>query len=290
MKRRLLSMLAALALGASALAVGVPAASADGHLGAPYVALGDSEAAGTGNMPYVDQQCLRSKKSYPLLLAGGFGGVDSRACAGADTTDVLGQAAMADLGLATQLVTITAGVNNLDWQAVLAACSSGGTPTDCLEAQAGIPAALATIPGGIAQLLGAVRAAAPNAMIVVTGYPELFGTVTDSCSVGAFQGAPVKFTAQQTMAVNQGIALVNQAIQAGIAAYQAAFTGQFGSADPAVTYVDVAAVFDGHGLCDTGDRWISGLASGKPVADRGFHPNVSGQQALAAAIAGALPQ
>jgi len=289
MKRRLLSMLAALALGVSALAVGVPAATADNHLGAAYVALGDSEAAGTGNLPYVDQQCLRSKKAYPMILGSAYGGVESHACAGDDTSDALVQAMMADLGPATQLVTLTVGVNNLDWQGVLSACSSTGTPEECLAAQAEVPAALATIPQGIAEVLGAVRTRAPNAMIVVTGYPMLFGAVTDSCSVGAFQGTPVKFTAELTVAVNQGLAAVNQAIQAGIAAYQAAFTAQFGFADPGVMYVDVVAAFAGHGLCDTGDRWISGLVSGKPVADRGFHANAAGQQAFAAIIADALP-
>ena len=64
---------------------------------------------------------------------------------------------------------------------------------------------------------------------------------------------------------------------------------------PGAAYVDVNLVppgvagFDGHGLCDTGDRWVSGLfpASAQP-RDRGFHPNAAGQAAYANIIATAL--
>ena len=48
------------------------------------------------------------------------------------------------------------------------------------------------------------------------------------------------------------------------------------------------AAFATHGLCDTGDRWISGLVRGSP-GDRGFHPNAAGQQAFAATIAARFP-
>ena len=293
MKRRLLSMLAVVVLGASVF-VGAAPAMADVPPGAAFVALGDSEAAGTGNLPYVDAGCLRSKKSYPMLLAGWFGGVDSRACAGADTADVAqpatfsGQAYAADLGPATQLVTLTVGVNNLDWQGVLAACSSAGSPAACAAASAEVPGDIATIPGGIVDALVVVRTRAPNAVIAVTNYPMLFGAVSGSCSVGAFQGTPVKFTAEQAGAVNIGLAGVNRAVAGGIQLYQAGFLAQMGYADPRIIPVDAAAGFAGHGLCDTGDRWISGLVSGAPVFDRGFHANAAGQQAFANIIAGSL--
>jgi len=51
-----------------------------------------------------------------------------------------------------------------------------------------------------------------------------------------------------------------------------------------------------HGLCDTGDRWVSGLISpNAKTTDRGFHPNAAGQRAYADIIAAdprlvALPQ
>lgn len=281
MKRRLVTILAVMALGVSALAGAAPAAAADVPPGAVYVALGDSEAAGTGNLPYVDSDCLRSKKSYPMLLAGAFGGVASSACAGATTHDVLATQ-LGDLGLATRLVTLTAGVNNADWQGALIACSSGGSAQACDDAVKAALIAWATLPQDIAQVLLSIRTAAPAAQILVTGYPLLFGTVTDSCSVGAFQGTPVKFTAAQTQAINTAIAGINGLIQAGVAGYAGA-TG-----DPGVSYVDVTAGFAGHGLCDTGDRWISGLVSGKATFDRSFHANSPGQAALAQIVAGSI--
>lgn len=280
MKRRALALLAVLALGASAL-IAAPAATAVEPTGAVYVALGDSEAAGTGNLPYVDQSCLRSKRSYPMLLGAMTGGVASSACAGATTQDVIATQ-LADLGPATQLVTLTAGVNNLNWQGVLAACSSAGSGAACTAAMNAAGVALQGVPLGIGQILAAVRMLAPNALIAVTGYPMLFGDVAKSCSVGNYQGTSVKFTAAQAAGVNDGLSLVNSAVQTGVGGYQAQ-TG-----DPGVVYVDVVAGFDGHSLCDSGDRWISGLVSGKATSDRGFHPNAAGQQAYAAIVAAAI--
>lgn len=280
MQRRTLAILAALAVGGFTLAGAVPATAA-GHEGATYVALGDSEAAGTGNLPYVDSDCLQSRRSYPMLLGSMLGsGVASSACAGASTQDVLATQ-LSDLGPATQLVTITVGVNNADWQAVLLACGTGGDLA-CASAVQAAGAALQTLPSDIGGLLLTVRSLAATAQIVVTGYPMLFGDVAGTCSVGAFQGTPVQFSAMQTQAINQGITGVNQLIQLGVIGYQQL------TADPGVTYVDVSAAFDGHSLCDTGERWISGLVSGQATADRSFHLNAAGQQAYAAIVANAI--
>lgn len=287
MKRRIIAALAALGLAAGTVLAVAPAAQSAEPAGAAYVAVGDSEAAGTGNLPYVDQSCLRSKKAYPMVLAATLGtSVVSTACAGADTDDVLGQvAALAmsgDLGPATRLVTMTAGFNNVDWQAGLVACGEGGDPLSCQQALLAAQQAVQALPVQIATLIGAIRTAAPNAQIAVTGYPLLFGDVTNFCAVGASADGPVKFTADQTMLVNMFIESVNTAVAAGVAGYQ----GQTG--DPGVLFVDIATGFDGHGLCDTGDRWISGLVRGQPTSDRGLHPNVPGQQAWAAIVADAL--
>ena len=293
MKRRILAALAALAVGATALFGTSSAALAVEPTGSPYVAIGDSEAAGTGNMPYLDAGCLRSKKAYPELLGAALGTpVVSAACAGDDTAEVTAQATtlagMGSLGPATQLVTITAGVNNIDWQSVLIACSSTGTPAACEAAKLDAAEAAAGIPVAIAELIGLVRNLAPAAQIVVTGYPLLFGMVSGTCHVGSSGGAPVAFTAQQTAEINAGVAGVNTAVSGGVDLYQAVFTATFGMPDPLVDFVDVSPAFEGHRLCDTGDRWIIGLSSGKGTADRGFHPNTAGQQAYAWAIAGAL--
>ncbi|MET4097936.1 lysophospholipase L1-like esterase [Agrococcus sp. UYP10] len=284
MQRRSIAILAAMVVGASALAVATPASAADPPDGAVYVALGDSEAAGTGNLPYVDSDCLRSRRAYPAQLGSMLGtGVASNACAGATTRDVI-TTQLGDLGFGTRLVTITAGVNNLAWQRVLLECRAGGDPLACGQAKADAFAAIAALPTDIAQMLAAVRSQAPNAQILVTGYPLLFGDLASGvCRAGTYRGTHVVFSAADTQFVNAGIGLVNAAILGGLVGYMSA-TG-----DEGVSYVDVTATFDGHGLCDSSSPWISRVISGTATVDRGFHIDSRGMRAYADALAAAAP-
>lgn len=283
MRRRTTAILASLVLGLSALAVATPASAAPPD-GATYVALGDSQAAGTGNLPYVDSDCLRSRRAYPEQLGAMLGtGVATSACAGASTEDVIATQ-LGDLGFDTRLVTITAGVNNVDWQIVLFECRAGGDPVRCAQVQAEAFAAIAALPADFAEMLAAVRSQAPNAQIVVGLYPLLFGDLTSGeCRVGTSRGTHITFSAADTQFVNAGLEAVNAAIVAGLTAYVNA-TG-----DEGVTYVDIAAAFDGHGLCDTGESWVSRVVSGGPVDDRGFHLNTKGMREYAEALAAAVP-
>lgn len=280
MRRRMLALFAGIAVGASALLGAVPASAAAAPVGGfAYVALGDSEAAGSGLLPDVQQDCLRSLKAYPIVLAPRYGGVASHACAGATTDDALAQAGTAiaagRLGPATELVTITVGMNDIGWQSVLLACSSTGTPQACQVAFANAMAIGQALPQRIAELVLTVRSAAPTAQIVVAGYPLLFGDLVAPCSIGSFQGAAVAVSPAQAAQANVGVEQINSAIRAGALAAGA-------------TYVDIGAAFDGHGLCDSSGPWISGLVNGKRTADRSLHLNWPGQRAYAAAIAAVL--
>lgn len=285
MHRQPLALLAAMALGISVLAAATPAAAVDPPDGATYVALGDSEAAGTGNLPYVDAECTRSSRAYPVQL-GAMLAVDTAnvSCGGA-TTHAVAALQVDALGTDTQLVTITAGMNNINWRFILFECRAGGDPVRCAEVKADALTALQQLPVSVAQMLAVVRTHAPNAQIVVTGYPLLFGDLTSGfCSAGAYRGALVRFSAAETQFINGGVQLVNGAIAGGVAAYAGA------AGDPGVSFVDVTAHFDGHGLCDTGDRWVSGIVSGNETFSRSFHLNVPGMEQyavlLAAEIAG----
>lgn len=294
MKRRIIAALAAAGLAVTMAVAVAPAAQATVVWGDPYVAVGDSLAAGTGNVPYVDEACNRSKKAYPNMLAGLLGeDVVSRACAGSSTAQVTGQvAALAGagtLGAATELVTITAGVNNLPWIQILGACSNQvPDPATCGNFLSNFPLPVMQflVAPGVAEVIGAVRAAAPFAQIVVTGYPRLFGTFEGTCNIGAVEpGAPMSFSAENAALLNQAADRLNLAIQSGIALYQQAYFAQTGQQDTMVHWVDVTDEFLTHGLCDTGERWIGGMVPQGPADDRGFHPNVAGQRAYAAAIA-----
>jgi lysophospholipase L1-like esterase len=300
MKRRIIAVLSAAAL-TFTIGIGVaPAASADGH-GASYVALGDSMAAGNGNLPYVDPVCLQSARSYPMLLSAATGlDAVSAACTAATTQNVwtqLGQLQLdGDIGEGTKLVTLTAGINDLGWQQALAVCATSGMDLQCAMAVQAMMVAGAMVPDKIYGLLMGIREAAPNAVIVVTGYPKLFGNVTKSCSIGNLGGSPVKLPASLTSMANGALdGAVDDPFPPGADPAPglndaiAGATWLFASTDPVGTlFVDVDPAFQTHRLCDTGDRWISGLIRGVPV-DRGLHPNSAGLQAYAATIAGALP-
>jgi lysophospholipase L1-like esterase len=308
MKRRIIAVLAAAALTAT-LGAGISPAAADEPDGVAYVALGDSVASGNGLLPYVDQDCLRSKKSYPALLAKDSGlSFASEACTEATTSDVAGQlqslVLAGAIGSDTQYVTLTVGVNDVmwgqslefGWGEALIACSNVPLfPVDCqtalylslLSLDPPNPA-LPSLSERIAGLVGAIHAAAPNARIVVTGYPVLFGDVAGTCSAGLLDipdlGVKTELTygELERVWINQAVMVANGMIAQGVAM----------AAVPNSTYVDVNLVpggFDGHGLCDTGDPWISGLfpTTAQP-RDRGFHPNPPGQRAYATIVAGAL--
>jgi len=292
MKRRLASTLAVLALGVSALAVATPAAAQDD--GAAYVALGDSVAAGNGIVPYVDETCLRSTRAYPELLAEELGiDVRSAACTEASTTDVLLDQ-LGDLGPDTELVTVTVGVNNVqldddpapDWGEVLGACSNKSPlpPEFCgilLTAALGVldpPDGGDGLPEDIVALVEGIRAQAPEAVIYITGYPLLFGDTTKTCNVGG----GVSFGVREMVQINEAIEKANALIAEGVAQ-----TG-----DPDVVFVDVnadvgdAEGFAGHGLCGSGQRWISHLIpSQATTGDRGFHLTAAGHAAFADLLA-----
>lgn len=308
MKRRILAVLAAAALTAS-LGAGISPAAADDPDGVAYVALGDSVASGNGLLPYVDPECLRSKKSYPMLLAKSSGlSFATEACTEATTSDVAGQLQAlllkGAIGTDTQYVTLTVGVNdvmwgqNLEfgWGEALIACSNAGVfPAGTCQTALYLSLlsldppdpAVPSLSERIAGLVSAIHAAAPNARIVVTGYPVLFGDVPGTCSAGLLDipgvvRTELTYGELERVWINQAVMAANAMIAQGVAL----------AGVPNSTYVDVNLApggFDGHGLCDTGASWISGLfPSTAQPRDRGFHPNPPGQRAYASIVAGAL--
>ena len=181
---RLVTMLVAGLAGI--LTVGVLPAAADTVGIGQYVALGDSYAAGQGASAPDDylNNCLQSPNGYPALLDA-ENQIHLRAnaaCTGATTSDVAsGQ--LSALKQGTKLVTLTVGAADLGLSRVLAACTAG-TPAQCQEA---IRLANLLLPAEcgdeselgrrLGDLYADVAEAAPNALIVATGYPLLFELV-----------------------------------------------------------------------------------------------------------------
>ncbi|WP_404430456.1 SGNH/GDSL hydrolase family protein [Microbacterium lacus] len=274
MNKRAFAVVGLLALGISLFAAAPPATAASA--GSSYVAFGDSEAAGTGNLLYVDRSCLRSRLSYPLML-----GATSYACAGAKSSDLLGQVNTAvtagKLGASTKRVTITAGVNDLKWVDVLTICYTQGDDA-CRLALTEAGGLLPAVTTNTAAAIVAIRASAPHATIIVTGYPRLFGNVATSCKIGSYQGTQVTVTATQAGLANGGVDALNYALATAVSSVSVSVP------DAKVKFLDLTSTFAGHGLCDTKLRWINGVIGLPVLSDGSLHVNVAGQLAIAAAV------
>ena len=254
-----------------AMAVGLAAAPAQAADKTKYIALGDSYAAGQGAGLYKNDTCYRSENSYSELAADTTKAiklVTNAACSGKTTQQVVATQ-LRQLNKTTELVTITAGGNNLGFGDIVSSCGSAifnpAFAGACAEASATAKAKLVSgqLAGDVAAMIQSVRAAAPNARIVVTGYPYLFDPIptglTDSTSKFIYQATDL------ANGLNESIALA------------------VGATDPTATrvkFVDVRPAFTGHGIYST-DPWINGAVPNSPDS---FHPNAKGYQAYYTAL------
>ncbi len=257
---------------AGILSVGVLPAAADTVGIGQYVALGDSYAAGQGgSQHYGDKTCLRSPNGYPALLDA-ENQIHLRAdaaCSGATTSDVSDKQLSA-LKQSTRLVTLTVGAADLGLSRVLAACTPVPPTTECQTEINRALALLAVPPGGESVLGGRltglyadVADAAPNALIVVTGYPLLFDHV---------QGDDLKTQ------INRATAALNLTIKTAVESARNSGVNIF--------YVDVTEAFAGHGIdCGCPVPFINPPGTGINA----FHPTAAGYVAYAEAISAVLP-
>jgi len=234
-----------------------------------YVALGDSYAAGIGGGAYLNEDCLRSANAYSELADDLKTVRDATnvACGGATTQQVV-QTQLGLLDKKTDLVTITAGGNDLGFGTLAAACGPAlldpAAATACFgalaEAQAKIDSGV--LRQDLVAMIQAVQAAAPKADIVVTGYPYLFEPIPVD------PNNPASVFIQQA---NYLVSELNATIEAAALA-----TG--------AEYVDVTDEFAGHGISLLpNDSWINF----DPTALDSFenlHPNAEGYEAYFAAL------
>jgi lysophospholipase L1-like esterase len=255
-------------LAALAMAVGLAVAPAQAADKTKYVALGDSYAAGQGAGPYLDD-CYRSANAYSELAADAMAVklVRNEACSGKTTQDVV-KSQLRHLNKSTELVTITAGGNDLKFGEIVTYCGSamvnptvaGAALCDKAGADATARIASGQLAGDVASMIRSVKAAAPRAKVVVTGYPYLYDPVAPG------RPDPVsRFIDKATFLANG----LNDAISRAAGA-----TG--------ATYVDVTAAFAGHGI-DSAAPWIN-LDPSAPTSPDNFHPNAKGYKAYLASL------
>lgn len=252
---RFLSSLGAILLATSGLIAGgaLPATAASASAINKYVALGDSFAAGQGAPSYMNDVCLQNSNGYPALLNAvkGVNLLRNASCRGATTADVISTQVSA-LNRGTTLVTLTVGGNDLDVAGVAMACTPAPGPT-CAEAIADASALLysGVLATNLTAAYGSIAAAAPNARILITGYPYLFDpSISDPYGLVA--------------TINAATTALNATIYGVV--------GQVQLAGANIHYVDVTGVFATHGI-GSGDPWIN--SSGPD----GFHPNALGYAA-----------
>ena len=109
--------------------------------------------------------------------------------------------------------------------------------------------------------MGKVAKKAPNALIVVTGYPYLFEPDPNNPIITAF---------------NAATAALNTTIETAVKATH----------NDNIIYVDVTEQFEGHGIGSSDDPFIN--APGPTRSPEDFHPNAAGYRAYAKAISAAI--
>jgi lysophospholipase L1-like esterase len=228
---------------------------AAGALADNYVALGDSYSSGTGTRDYsLNSGCQRGPYAYPALIKADRPGTNLTfvACSGAKTGDVLANQVQS-LNSTTNIVTITIGGNDAGFSSVITKCAQPW-PVNCdgdiTNAQNYINN---TLPGQLNSVYTQIKSRAPNAVVIVLGYPRLFMGV--DCNAGTF------FSTSEMTRLNQTADILKNVTAGRSAAY-------------GFTFKDAIPGFIGHAVCSS-TEWLNGLSN--PISDS-YHPNRSGHK------------
>ncbi|TGA95407.1 SGNH/GDSL hydrolase family protein [Streptomyces palmae] len=247
---------ASLVMGATLALTGTGSANAAATAGTAYVALGDSYSSGVGSGSYdsASGDCKRSSKAYPVLWANSHApsSFSFTACSGAVTGDVINKQ-LAPLNSSTTLVSISIGGNDAGFADVMTTCilsSDSGCIDRVNQARSYVSS---TLPGRLDAAYNAIRAKAPNARVVVLGYPRFY-KIGGSCIVG--------ISDTKRSAINNASDLLNSVISQRVAAHSG------------FTFANVASRFSGHEIC-SGDAWLHSV-NWLNIGES-YHPTASGQ-------------
>jgi lysophospholipase L1-like esterase len=255
--------------------------------GVRYVALGDSYTSAPGVTPVdtaAPAACGRSAVNYPHLVAKDLSAtLTDVSCGGAQTMSLYeeqypGVGAQLDaLKPDTTLVTLGIGGNDNDlFATAIAGCAAqlgdivAGQAAPCKTRYAQqFSDDIAASGVMIEQALKNIRAEAPQAQIVVVGYPDIFPTTAEGRLTCAAAGVP--FTPEDIEFLD--------GVERELNTMLATAAGSTKN-----TYLDTYTPSIGHDMCELpGVRWIEGpipLAPAAPV-----HPNAAGQAAVAQGLA-----
>ncbi|WP_137990283.1 SGNH/GDSL hydrolase family protein [Streptomyces vilmorinianum] len=244
-----------LLLGAVLALTGAGAAQAAETAALDYVALGDSYSSGVGAGSYdsASGDCKRSTKAFPVLWknANSPSSFAFTACSGARTGDVT-SSQLGPLSTATDLVSLTVGGNDAGFADVMTTCVLQSEAT-CInrvnQAKAYVDS---TLPGKLDAVYSAIRAKAPNARVVVLGYPRFY-KLGGSCIAGLSEN--------ERRAINDGADHLNAATAKR-------------AADHGYTFASVVPAFTGHEIC-SGSSWLHSV-NWLNIGES-YHPTAAGQ-------------
>jgi len=285
---------AATASAAATVSAGtVSSAAAASSATGPVVALGDSYTAG-GLLPFDATArpagCLRSTKAYPFLVASALHAqLTDVACTNAGVNMMTGpqktylgtnSPQLNALTPKDRLVLLTLGGDDMGFLNVLHECMllavfPSGSPCEqhyTVTSKTGgstnqLDSSLTAEKPKIAHVLAEIRQRAPQARIVLVGYPDLFPQ-----SGGCWPAVPI----------TDGDVAYLRGIEVELNAMLEADANAAGD-----TFVDAFTPTIGHDFCQPEkNRDIEGLLPGSLALP--FHPNAQGQQAMANAVLKAI--
>jgi hypothetical protein len=278
-----------LAADPGSLAEGRPAASAPKVASyADYVALGDSYSAG----PLIPAQrpdplnCLRSTNNYPAFLAGYLAVSTYRdvTCSGARVRDFTSTQTTVIPGLynpppqlqalsaQTDLVTVGIGGNEFglfgtmtsECAAVAPGDPSGAPCKQHFTNSKGVNTKYRDarrVQRHVGRGLAEIHRAAPNAKVLIVGYPRLLPS-SGTCTAVPFAAGDYAFGRHVEY-------LLNRSIRRAAARHHATFVGTYGTSL-------------GHDACAGPRAWINGSQNTAQAA--AYHPFEKGERGLARAV------
>lgn len=280
-RRRAMAPLVVLAAALAALCLpGTALASPATPLSGTYVALGDSYTSG----PLIPSQktdpllCFRSTHDYPALLDQELhpAAFDDVSCAGATTEDMTQAQPLISnqvpighnapqfdaLNASTTLVTVGIGGNDIDFGGIALTClvlsstDPSGSPCEQHYVQDGVDQLrqrIAALGPQLAAVLTGIRQRAPNALVMVVGYPDILPVSGPGC----YPAVPI---AAGDVSYLNGI---EKALNVELATE---------SAEHGDVYVDTYDSSIGHDVCQpVGTKWIEGVIPTDPAFP--IHPN-----------------
>lgn len=277
MSRRLLLVVLAGVLALGGLVVAVVVAADDDPLetsGRRYVALGDSYTAAPGVPETLPADgCQRSTGNYPTIVARelDFEEFEDRSCGGASTDDMLApQTSQVDPQLAavdedTDVVTLGIGGNDFDlYGSLMVSCigmrrsDPDGAPCSSTPGARSLSDAVPQIADQVAAVVEEVEDRAPEARVLVIGYP----VIVDEATLCPDR---LPLAEDDHVFVARLLESLDRATREEVGG-----TG--------ATYVDVRSATRGHDICAP-DPWINDITNDPNAAI--LHPFAAEQRAVA---------